>query len=349
MLHVKRFVLSALALSLALAFVAGRPAVAQERRVVNLYSARHYGAIEAPFNRFTEETGIEIRVSQGSPQSLLERLRAEGDRTVADVFLAIDAGVLDLAAQEGLLQPIESDILTANIAPEFRDPDNHWFGLSIRARTIVYHPERVDPSALSDYASLADPQFKDRLCMRPGAHIYTISLVSSLVHHLGQKEAEAVVAGWVANNPKYIDSDTRILEAIEAGECDVAIVNHYYVARKLNENPDFPVKLLWANQDSTGTFFNINGAGVVASALNREEAITFIEWMSQVENQSGTPEGFPGSNFEYPTNPAAAPNDIIASFGEVKFDTTYPLNAYGDTQSAAIELIERVGYGLSES
>jgi len=329
-------------------------AAAQDGGVVNVYSTRHYGAIELPFEAFTEATGIQVRVSQGTPRDLLERLRAEGEFTPADVFLAIDAGVLDLATEEGLLQPIESDVLNANIAPEFRDPDGHWYGLSIRTRTAVYNTSAVSAEELAQittYADLADPMWEGRLCMRPASHIYTVSLVSSLIYHLGEEAAEEVVAGWVANDPIYINSDTRQIESVGAGECDVAVVNHYYMGQLVGaENPVVDtVAIAWLNQPEPGVFFNINGAGVTANANNRENAIAFIEWMSSLEGQAGTETGLPGSNYEFPTNPEAAPNEIIAGFGEFVYDTEYSLWSYGEYQQAAVELLERTGYGFDET
>lgn len=327
------------------------PVTAQERKVLNIYSARHYGAIEAAFDQFTADTGIEIRVSQGSPQALLERLRAEGEYSPADLFLSIDAGTMLLAKEESLIQPLDTAIVEGELDPTQYDEEGFWFALSKRARTFVYNPETVDADLLTDYASLADPLWRDRLCMRPGAHIYTISLISSLIYHLGIEEAEAVVAGWVANNPTYIDSDTRIIETIAAGGCDVGVVHQYYLARLLTEDPTYPVSLKWANQgeDSTGTFYNVNIVGVTSAAINVDNAIAFIEYFSSGEGQSGEPSGFPGSNYEYPTNPAAAPGDLIASFGEVVFDDTYPLAEYGNMQQQAVDLINRVGYGMGES
>lgn len=332
-----------------LVIIAALPVGAQERRVLNIYSARHYGAIEQAFDRFTEETGIEIRVSQGSPQALLERLRAEGEYSPADLFLSIDAGTLVIAAQEGLLQPVDVSIVEGMLDEGMYDPEGTWFALSKRVRSFVYNPETVDAADLVDYASLADPIFKDRLCFRPGAHIYTISLISSLIYNLGEEEAERVVAGWVANNPRYIDSDTRIIETIEAGGCDVGLTNHYYLARKLDSDSNYPVQIKFANQESSGVFYNVNIVGVTASAINVDEAIEFIRYFSSVEGQSGALEGFPGSNFEYPTNSAAELGEVIAGFGEIIFDTGYSLDEYGAYQQAAVDLINRVGYGLREN
>jgi iron(III) transport system substrate-binding protein len=319
------------------------PVMAQQQ-VVNVYSARHYGALEAVFTRFTEETGIQVRLSQGSVQSLLERLRAEGTQTPADVFFSIDAGGLDLAASEGLLQAVESDVLTSAVPEDLRDPDNMWFGLSQRFRTIMYNPEVVDPALLSDYASLADPQWNGRLCLRPATHIYTIALVGGLIAEFGEEEAATIVNGWVANNPQYIDSDTRILETIEAGGCDVAITNHYYLANKLVDNPEFPVAIFWANQEGTGVFRNISGMGVTANALNRDNAVTLIEWMA-TEGQAADDSGIPGGNREFPVNPEAPIHEVLQGFGEFVIDPL-PLSDYGDYQEAALTLLETAGYGF---
>ena len=341
------------------------PAMAQEEDpgVLNIYSSRHYGDLEAPFVKFQEETGIDVRVSAGSPRDLLTRLRADverGERSIADVFLAIDAGVLDLAAEEGLLQPIESEALTENVAEPFRDPDGHWYGLSIRTRTLVYNPENTtdeEIAAVNSYADLAADTWEDRVCMRPAAHIYTVSLFSSILFNLGE-DAPAVAEGISNNVTRYINSDTGQISAIAAGECDVAFVNHYYLGRLANgDEADQAifnsVALKWMNQGEAGegVFFNVNGAGVVTNAANAENAQTFIEYMAATENQCGASDCFPGSNYEFPTNPAAEPNETIATFGggEFEFDTSYPLWEYGSFQADTVAMLEEVGFGFTEN
>ena len=190
--------------------------------ILNVYSSRHYGDLEAPFKSFTEATGIEVRVSAGSPRDLLNRLRADiqrGQRSVADVFLAIDAGVLSLATEEGLLQPMNSEAVSSSIAESFQDPEGHWAGLSIRTRTLVYNPENVteeEIAAVTSYSDLANPTWSDRLCMRPASHIYTVSLFSSLINHLGEEEALAVTTGIADNVTRYINSDTGQINAVAA-------------------------------------------------------------------------------------------------------------------------------------
>jgi iron(III) transport system substrate-binding protein len=327
---------------------------------VNVYSSRHYGDLEAPFVAFTEATGIEVRVSAGSPRDLLNRLRADiqrGDRSVADVFLAIDAGVLALAAEEGLLQPIESESLNANVAEPFRDPDGYWYGLSTRTRTLVYNLANVteeEVAAVNTYSDLADPVWNDRICMRPASHIYTVSLFSSLIYHLGLEEASAVTDGIADNVTRYINSDTGLIRAVAAGECDFAIVNHYYMGRLANSNDNDvatfeAVALKWLNQDTTGVFFNVNGAGIVKNAANHDNALALLEFLAATENQCGDTICFPGSNYEYPTNPDAELNETIAGFGEFTYDLAYPLWQYGSLQEQAVVMLEEAGFGFSEN
>lgn len=357
------FVIAALLFTLSLSVLEQNAATAQSGGVLNIYSSRHYGAMELPFTKFQEATGIEVRVSQGSPRDLLARLRADvdrGNRSPADLFLAIDAGVLSLAAEEGLLQPVDSEVLRQNIDETQRDPDNYWFGLSQRLRTVVYNPENVTEEELefhlNTYSDLADPVWGGRLCMRPASHIYTVSWTSSLIYNLGAEEATSVIEGIAANVVRYIDSDTSQIKAVAAGECDVALINHYYLGILANGSDGDKsvfdaVDLRWMNQgeEGTGVFYNINGAGVVLNAANAENATAFLEYMSSLEGQAGDESGFPGSNYEFPVNPEAEINETIAAFGPVKLDTGFPLWEYGRLQADAVDLLETAGLGFSEN
>ncbi len=316
--------------------------------VVNVYSARHYGAVEEVMERFTAETGIEVLISQGSTQSIVERILAEGEQTPADAVITIDGGSIDLLAREGVLATVESDIITDAIPETLRDPDGQWVGLSQRVRTLVYHPANVSEDEIpTTYADLADPQWEDRLCLRPASHIYTIALVSSIIANQGEEEAERIVSGWVANNPVYINSDTRILETIEAGGCDAGIANHYYLGRILDENPDFPVQIMWANQETTGVHRNVVAMGVLESARNQENAITLMEWLA-TEGQGAANDTISGGNHEFPANPDAEVHPVIAEFGEWEVDPL-PLAEYGTHQAAALQLLEEAGYGFDET
>ena len=305
--------------------------------VVNVYTSRHYG-VEPVFERFTRETGIQVRFTTGSDAVLRERLRAEGKNTPADVYMAVDAGNLWLAGEAGLLSPVESQVLRDNIPSPLRDVGNRWFGLTRRVRTILYHPDRVRPEELSTYEALTDPKWKGRLAMRPATHSYTQSLVSSLIAAHGPARAEEIVRGWVANGPTLIDSDTRILESLAAGQADVAITNHYYLGRLLQANPQFPIRVFWANQNDRGAHVNISGAGVTAHAPNRDNAVKLLEWLATTGQ-----EDFAGSNHEYPANPKAASHPIIVGFGEFRAD---PLNMgeFGRLQADAVQILDRAGY-----
>ncbi len=313
---------------------------AQGGGVVNVYSSRHYG-VEPVFVEFTKETGIGVRFTTGSDAALRERIRAEGRFTLADVYLAVDAGNLWLAARDGLLQVVESATLTRNIPKHLRDSGNRWFGLTRRVRTIMYHPDRVKPAELSTYEALADPRWRGRLAMRPATHPYTQSLVASLIAAHGEARAEEIVRGWVANRPQLIDSDTRILETLAAGAADVAITNHYYLGRLLEANPAFPIKIFWANQGpgERGVHVNISGAGITTHAPNRANAQQFLEWLSGPRGQGL----FSASNHEYPANPEAPVHPIVATFGEFRADNL-DLGELGRLQADAIRLLDRAGY-----
>jgi iron(III) transport system substrate-binding protein len=336
------------------------PSTAQESKgVLNIYSSRHYGDMEAPFAAFSQATGIEVRVSAGTPQDLLARLRADiqrGGRSVADLFLAIDAGVLSLAASEDLLMAVQSNVLNANIGEAYRDPEGRWFGLSVRTRSLVYNTANVtaeELATLNTYSDLAAPQWKDRICMRPASHIYTISLFSSLLFSLGEAEATEVTKGIVANTPRYINSDTNLIKAVAAGECDLTLTNHYYMARLANGNDEDKavfgqVAYKWLNQEGDGVFFNVNGAGIIKDAANYDNALLFLEYMSKAENQCGDAACFPGSNYEYPTNAEGVLNATTAGFGERKLNTAYALWQYGEFQAGAVAMLEAAGYGFTE-
>lgn len=310
----------------------------ETKGIVNIYTARHYG-VEQVFAAFTEETGIAVRFTTGSDAILRERIKAEGKFTPADIYLAVDAGNLWLAAEEGLLSPVVSAALTDNIPNNMRDPENQWFGLTKRVRTILYHPDRVNPEELSTYEALADSKWQGRLAMRPATHAYTQSLVASMIAAHGEARAKEVIQGWVANQPTLIDSDTRILETLAAGGADVAITNHYYLGRLLEANPAFPVRVFWANQDEQGAHVNISGGGITAHSPNRENALRLLEWLSSPKGQ----KLFADSNHEFPANPAVLPHPIIAEFGNFVAD---PINMgeFGRLQAAAIKLLDEAGY-----
>jgi len=323
--------------------VQGANAVATEEAVdgpVIVYSSRQEHLIKPLFDRFTAETGIEVQYQTGEDGPLIARLQAEGQQTFADILYTVDAGNLWSAAEKGLLAPVESDVLARNIPEHLRDPEGRWFGLSVRARTIVYSTERVDPANLSTYAALADPRWQGRLCLRTSRKVYNMSLVATMIERLGKEATQKVVEGWVNNlATRVFSSDALLIEAIAAGQCDVGIVNTYYLGQLQQQNPDIPVGLFWANQESSGVHVNISGAGVTRYAKNRAGAVRLIEWLSSAEPQTL----FSELNLEYPANPAIAPVELVASWGEFRQDTLN-VEAAGRLQSEAVMLMDRADY-----
>ncbi|MFM7252974.1 MAG: extracellular solute-binding protein [Ilumatobacteraceae bacterium] len=305
-------------------------------QVVTVYTGRHYG-IEAVFEEFTAETGIEVRFTTGSDPELRERLIAEGANTPADLLIAADAANIDLAAAAGVLAAIESDALAGAVPDELRSADGTWFALSRRLRVIMYSTERVDTPP-ADYADLGDPTWKGRLCLRPSTHPYTQSLVAGLINNLGTEAATAIVESWVANDPLYVNSDTDIVKAIAAGDCDVALANSYYLARLLGEDPSLAVALQWPDQAGAGAHLNVSAAGVTASAPNREAAIRLLEWLAT----SGQ-KAFSDANNEYPADPSVEPASVLVGFGTFTADTA-SVRELGRLNPEAMALLSAAGY-----
>lgn len=314
---------------------AGGPATTE----IVVYSARSHYNHEPAFDAFTKKTGIQVKIFGGNAPELFERLRAEGDRTPADVLITVDAGYLWNAARAGLVARVDSPELAQNIPAHLRDPEHRWVGLTVRARTIMYNIRRVTPAELSTYEALGDPRWKGRLCLRTSSHVYNQSLLATMIKRQSEARVEATVRSWVANQPVLINSDTKILEAIAAGQCDVGITNTYYLGRLLAKDPAFPVAPFWANQATTGTHVNISGAGVTAHAKNRAAAIKLVEFLSSPEAQ----QMFADSNFEYPANPQAAMNPVVARWGKFRQDDVN-VAAAGELQAAAVRVADRAGY-----
>ncbi len=307
---------------------------------VVVYSARKEHLIKPLFDAYTQKTGVKIRYLTAKAGALVERLKAEGPNSPADMFITVDAGNLWHAAEQGLLSSVTSETLQRNIPRHLRDPENRWFGLSVRARTIVYSTKRVDVSELSTYEALADPKWKNRLLLRTSKKVYNQSLVASLIAEHGEAEAEEIVVGWVVNlaAPPF-SNDTKVMEVIAAGLGDVGIVNTYYYGRLMKKKPGLTLALFWPNQNSTGVHVNVSGAGVTAHAKNRKDAVHLLEWLSSEEAQSI----FADANMEYPANPRVKPHPVVAAWGEFRSN---PINVavYGEYQAAAIRLMDRAGY-----
>lgn len=318
-------------------FVFVAPAWAAE---LTVYSARKEHLVKPIFDEYTKMTGVKIQYLTDKAPALLQRLKAEGKRSKADILITVDAGNLWHAAQENVLQQVDSPALKKNIPAHLRDPEGKWFGLSIRARTIVYNTDKVRPEELNSYQELALPKWKNRLILRTSKKVYNQSLVAMLMTENGTEATKTIIKGWVENlaAPPF-SNDTKVLESIAAGLGDVGIVNTYYYGRLIKKKPELPLALYWPNQDKKGTHINVSGAGVTSYSRNKEEAVAFLEWLSSPEAQSM----FADANMEYPVNPRVDPHPTVASWGAFKPNMINLANA-GAMQKDAIKLMDEAGY-----
>ena len=313
---------------------------AADGQTVTIYSSRNEQLIKPLLDRYTEQTGVKIELVTDKTGPLMARLQAEGKNTPADMLLTVDAGNLWQAAEQGLLQPVASSVLEANVPAKYRDPKGMWTGLSLRARTIFYDPSKVSADQLSTYADLADPKWKGKLCLRSSKAVYNQSLVASMMENLGEEKTEAVIRGWVANlATDAFSDDTSMLEAIAAGQCEVGIANSYYYGRLLDEKPDFPVKIFWANQGTTGTHVNISGAGVITDSDNPDGALKLMEWLSSDEAQGL----YASSDKEYPVKEGIDESEMLRSWGQFKPDDIN-VQKFGELQTQAIQMMDKAGY-----
>lgn len=314
------------------------PASAADEVVV--YSARNEQLIRPLFEAYTRETGVKIRFITDKEGPLLVRLKAEGPSTPADMFITVDAGNLWLAAKEGVLAKVDSPVLMQNIPAHLRDPGQQWFGLSVRARTIVYHTGRVKPAELSTYEALGDPKWKGRLCLRTSKKVYNQALVAMMIARQGEARTEEVVRRWVANLATDVfSSDDQVMEAILAGQCDAGIVNTYYYGRLVKKQPAAAIALFWPNQKTGGVHVNVSGAGITMHAKHKVAAQKLLEWLSSPSAQNLFADG----NLEFPVNPTVAPAASVAAWGKFRQDQTNLAEA-GRRQVQAVKLMDRAGY-----
>lgn len=307
---------------------------------VVVYSARNEQLIKPLFDAYTKETGVPVKFVTDKEGPLLQRLKAEGVNSSADLLITVDAGNLWQAAKEGLLSPVDSAVLEKNIPAHLRDPQNRWFGLSVRARTIFYNPQKVKRNELISYEDLAGRKWKDRLCLRTSKKVYNQSLVAMMIAEYGEAKTEQYVKGWVDNLATDVFADdTKLLEAIGAGQCDVGIANTYYYGRLLEKQPSLPIAIFWPNQNGKGVHVNVSGAGVTKYAKNRTGAIKLLEWLSSDKAQNL----FADVNLEYPANPRIKPDATVAGWGSFQAN---PLNIVkaGELQAAAVKLMDRANY-----
>lgn len=340
-----RRLLTAFATALALSATPGMALASS--KVLNLYTARHYQTDEALYTNFTRLTGIQVNRIEGKEDELFERIRREGAASPADVFLTVDAARLQAADDAGLFAPVRSPVLTARIPEQFRDPEGHWFGFSYRARVIAYARDKVKPEEVARMDDLAKPRFKGKVCVRSGGHVYNRTLVAAMLHHEGEDRTAAWLSGLVANlarEPKGGDTDQ--IRAVAAGECDVAITNHYYYARLLASNkPEDQevvrkVGIVFPDQRGPGSHLNISGGGMLKHAPHKEAAVKFLEYLASDEAQAY----FANGNNEWPVVPGVRlDNPQLKAMGEFKADRLSALTLARGTAKAQ-RFIDRAGW-----
>jgi iron(III) transport system substrate-binding protein len=313
---------------------------------VNIYSARKEDLIKPLLDDFSKQTGITVNLVTGKEEALLQRLQSEGANTPADVLLTSDAGRLSAAQKVGVLQAVKSDALTAHIPASYRDPEGYWYGLSVRARPIIYAQERVKPAELSTYEDLAASKWKGKICVRSSDSVYNQSLVAGMISHHGEAKTEAWAKGLVANFARPpTGGDRDQIKAVAAGECDVTLANTYYLGGMVNSTDEAEkqaaakVAVFWPDVKTTGVHVNVSGAGVTAYARNRDNAVKLLEFLAGDSAQRWYAE----TNNEYPVNPAIPPSAVLKSWGEFKADT---LNVakLGELNAAAVQVMDRAGW-----
>ncbi|MDE3268688.1 MAG: extracellular solute-binding protein [Pseudomonadota bacterium] len=328
-----------LAQLLGYAFVGSSTVVAaaqKPKRELNIYTSRSEHLLKPILARYTKETGVKFRYLTDKAPVLIQKLLAEGKNTKADILMTVDAGNLWHAAQEDLLVALKSPTIATQVPVHLRA--NNWTGLSIRARSIVYDSRKVSPSSLSTYKDLGSAKWRGKLCLRTSQKVYNRSLVAMLIGIHGHDETKAILKSWVNNLATVVlPSDTKVIEAIKAGQCAVGVVNSYYLARLQKKDPNYPVKIFWANQQSTGVHINISGAGIVRHSRNKQLALAFLEWIVRAQSQ------FAELNMEFPINTTAKAHPLVAAWGDFKA-SDFDLARIGKLQPEAVRVIDMAGY-----
>jgi iron(III) transport system substrate-binding protein len=303
-----------------------------------VYNGRSQYGDEQAFKAFEEQTGLDVELRGGTAPELFERLRREGDATEADLLVTTDLANLWRAKEAGLLEPVDTPALDDQVAPDLRDPDGAWWGISTRLRVPMRSTERVAEDAITSYEDLGDPAYKGHLCLRTSNNEYNQSFVADRIAKHGEADTEKLLESWMANEPKILGSDVDVLEAIAAGTCDVGLTNHYYLGRELKDDPDFPVAPAWPDQDGAGAHTNLSGVGLVKGSEHRADAIRLMEFLTAREAQEAIVE-----NGEFAANPDVPPAEHLREWADVKTDPIDVQRA-GPLLEQAVALMQRVGW-----
>jgi len=313
---------------------------------INVYSHRHYDSDAVLFEKFTKETGIKVNVVKGSADQLIQRLISEGKNSPADVLLTVDAGRLHRAKEAGILQPVKSKKLQQNVPPSMSDPDGHWYGMTVRARVIVYAKGRVKPTELSTYEDLASPKWRARIAVRSSSNIYNQSLLASIIAANGPDKALSwakAVRKNMVRAPRGSDRDQA--RTVASGLADVAVINTYYLGILANSTTVADrevakkVGVFFPNQKGRGAHINVSGGGVTSSSKNKKEAIQFLEFLTNPQSQ----KTFGEQSYEYPVKIETNRSKLLESWGPFKADKVN-LSVLGTKNSEAVKIFDRAGW-----
>jgi len=326
--------------ALGLATIAA-PAAAEGE--VNVYSYRQPELIKPLTDAFTKETGIKVNVAY-LKKGMVERLQAEGDRSPADLVLTVDISRLAAVVNAGVTQPVTSDALKANVPALYHDPENHWWGLTTRARIVYASKDRVAEGEVTTYEDLADPKWKGRICTRSGTNAYNVALTAAVLHHLGEEGAKTWLEGVKANLARKPQGNDRAqVKAIWSGECDISIGNTYYMGKMLSDDEQKAwadsVNIVFPTFEGAGTHVNISGVAMTKSAPNKENALKMMEFLTSPVAQ----EIYAEANFEYPIAPGTEPTGLVKGWGEFTADDVN-LMTLAALRSAALKLTEQVDF-----
>ena len=304
---------------------------------VVVYNGRSQYGDEAAFAAFEDASGKQLELRGGTAPELFERLRSEGPETPADLLVTTDLANLWRAKQAGLLAPVSSALLERQVPQQWRDRDGDWWGLSLRVRTPM-RSTKLPADAVASYDDLGEQRWKGRLCLRTSNNEYNQSLVADMLAKRGPERTRVLLESWIANEPRILGSDVDVLDAIASGRCDVGLTNHYYLARELRADPDFPVAPAWPDQDGAGAHTNLSGVGLVKGSEHRADATALMEHLTAPAAQREI-----AANGEFAANPAVAPTGQIAAWADVKLDPI-DVEQAGRLLPDAVALMQQVGW-----
>jgi len=313
---------------------------AEEENYVNLVSARQEYLIKPILEEFTKDTGIKVNYTISFGNIMVNMIKLEGEDSEVDAYIANDAGDLYNLQQNGILQSIRSKVLERNIPSHLRDPSKQWYGISMRVRSVIYNTNLVNPSLLQDYKSLGEPRWKNNLSLRTSKKVYNKSMVAMMIAHYGYKETKTIIKSWMKNlSTAPLNDDIKVINALLKNKAEIGIVNSYYLAKMLRDDPKLPIKMHFLGDENNRVHINISGIGVTRYAKRKQNAIKLIEWLSSKKGQ----QLFANINMEYPVNKRVKAHKILQDWGKFK-QMKINVKKAGELRREAVKLMKAVAY-----